>query len=191
MTTTLELKTPINVAGGKEGGETITALLIAELKAGHLWDIPAQNIGARHTLSLGCMMAGYRGDKVAKVARALVGLDIKALTIEVNAAITVFQEGAERAVIEGLDPAEPHTIQLRAPVKMGKENLTELTLQPLKGADVWDVPASGVTFGHILGVGASQCGTADAIIKKLSAWDAGQLLGVTNSFLADFHETGE
>lgn len=188
---TIELKNPFNLAGGKEGARTIETLELATLRAAHLWDVPARDLGARHTLSVGMHLAGFQGKEITKAAQEISGSDIRRLTSYVNVAITRFQDGADAAIKAGVDPGSEHTITLEQPLMIAGEAVDELTLRPLKGKDVWEVPATDVAFGHIFQVGASQCGQADAIIKKLESWDAGQLVGVVNRFLSDFRETGE
>lgn len=190
MTTTIELQTPVNIAGGKKGAERIERLQMGDLVAGHLWDCPATDLGARDTLTVGLLIAGFDATKAVKIARELEGGDLFQVTDAVNVAIKVFEGGAETVKEAEFDPSVPHTLVLKDPLELGAQVVSELTLRPLKGKDVWDVPSSGLTWGDMLGVGASQTGQADAIIRKLSAWDTGQLVGMVTAFLTAFRETG-
>ncbi len=189
-TTTLDFQTPITIHLGSQE-TTVERLELDPLTAEHLWKIPADDLAARDTLRLGLLMGGYSGKKADLIAQELVAQDLKVLTGHVNGAMSEFRDAADGVVASKLDVSQAAEITLRDPVRKGSETLAKLTLQPLRGKHVWEIPASGICFGHIFGVGMAQAGEVRTVIARLSAWDAGQLVGVVSGFLTDFQTTGD
>ncbi len=190
QTTTLEFQTPVVITLGSEE-VTIESLELEPLRAGHLWKVPADDLAAKDTLLLGILMAGFDGKKATAIAKALVAADLKGLTDHVNGDMASFRDAADGIVAAELDCSQAAEITLRDPVRKGSEELAKLTLQPLRGEHVWDIPARGICFGHIFGVGMAQANETKTVFQRLSAWDAGQVVGVVSGFLTSFQGTGD
>lgn len=102
-------------------------------------------------------------------------------------------EGSTAAAVDAKDweppekiGGEPVTVPLLEPVKHGGQMLTSLTLQPLKGKHLKNLPVdtANITIGSVMAIAAVQAQVPDSVIEDLPTGDLARVLGVTNRFLS-------
>ena len=188
------------------GGETWTKATLDPPSAGHLWNLPAaQSLPVREQALVGVSrVQGLPPEQRAVFLRELTGTDFSQFArvgAEMVAAYNVGQvETLELLAKRASDFGEkPYALELeegfhgRKAGDRGQDtpHVLQLSFRPLKGADVWDTPAEGLTLGDIGDIVSRSTGYPVPFLRRMPLRDFGRALAVGNLFLQPFRPTGE
>ncbi len=83
----------------------------------------------------------------------------------------------------------PYTLELRYPVQMGSEEITELTFKKrLTGEDIMQLPVQGQVLGDTFRLISKMCQQPVSVVKRMDALDILEAGKVVNSFLPSSQE---
>jgi len=167
--------------------------------------------GRQLTIAEQASIAGHRIRAPFTESATGSGRFLRALTLEdlhqFNAlglaALLTFNQGTE-SMLPTLEKASSRaaiTVPLTKPVRLRpvpklKDGESappldhELTIPPLRGAHIWDLPHGELTIGDFAGIAARAAALAPIVISRLSAFDLGKVVAVVQYFFRSSRRTG-
>jgi hypothetical protein len=80
-----------------------------------------------------------------------------------------------------------HTIALKAPVRIGSEQIEELQFERMRAEHIWSFPATP-SFGDFFEIAARLAGQPTLVMKQLGMKDAAEVITFVNHEFAPFAE---